>query len=53
MPFREKPLECGNNQLYVPAGCGGYTIWPLGYEVVPTYLSTVTQSVSGGAFNGF
>jgi hypothetical protein len=32
-----------NNQLYTPSSCSGYTIWPFGYEVVPTYLSSTSE----------
>lgn len=39
-----------NNQLYTPTGCSGYTIWPLGYEVVPTYLSNTDAMVFNEQF---
>jgi hypothetical protein len=32
------------NQLYLPNDCNGYSIWPLGYEVAPPYLSGTTSA---------
>jgi len=31
-----------NNQLYTPAGCPAYQLWPLGYTTPPPYLTGVT-----------
>lgn len=33
----------GVPQLYVPGDCSGYDIWPLGYRLVPFYLTTVPK----------
>lgn len=38
------------NQLYVPTGCNGYTIWPFGYEVAPAYLNGTTEAVVNNQF---
>ena len=35
-------VDESTNQLYTPTGCTGYEIYPYGYEVVPTYLSTTS-----------
>lgn len=43
-------IEQGSNQLYIPSGCSGYTIWPMGYEILPTYLSSVSQTVYNDHF---
>ncbi len=39
-----------NNQLYTPAGCAGYNIWPLGYNATPAYLSGVNSSTFNSQF---
>lgn len=39
-----------NNQLYAPAGCPAYTIWPLGYNATPAYLSGVNSSSFNSQF---
>lgn len=36
-----------SNQLYTPADCSAYTIWPLGYNSTPPFLTGVSSS----AFN--
>lgn len=32
------------DQLYTPTNCGGYNIWPLGYSVVPPYLTNTSST---------
>jgi len=39
-----------NNQLFTPAGCAAYTVWPLGYNAIPPYLAGVTASTFNSQF---
>lgn len=32
------------NQLYTPASCSGYDIWPFGYHIVPSYLNGTSEA---------
>jgi hypothetical protein len=36
-------IDESNNQLYTPTGCGGYDIWPFGFNIVPDYLTTTDK----------
>lgn len=38
------------NQLYMPTGCAGYDIWPIGYKVLPPVLAPVTKEVFNDRF---
>lgn len=40
-------IDESSNQLYTPANCSAYTIWPLGYNSVPPFLTGISSS----AFN--
>ncbi len=35
-------IDESNNQLFTPTGCGGYEIWPFGYNIVPEYLNSTS-----------
>lgn len=37
-------------QLYTPAGCTGYDLWPLGFEVVPPYLAGIDPATYNDRF---
>lgn len=39
-----------DNQLYIPAGCPSYEIWPLGYTSTPPYLSGVAEASFNSKF---
>jgi hypothetical protein len=40
-----------NNQLYAPAGCSAYDIWPLGFNATPAYLAGVNSSTFNSQFS--
>ncbi len=37
-------IDESTNQLYTPTGCGGYEIWPFGFDVKPEYLTGVVEA---------
>lgn len=39
-----------SNQLYTPADCSAYTIWPLGYNATPSFLTGVSSSTFNTKF---
>ena len=41
-------IDENTNQLYTPSGCTGYAIYPIGFNILPPYLSETSE----GAFNG-
>lgn len=43
-------IDEADNQLFVPTDCNGYTIWPLGYDVRPSYLSGTEEATFNDQF---
>ncbi len=43
-------IDESTNQLYTPTGCTGYDLWPIGYEVVPPYVSQTELAAFNGQF---
>jgi hypothetical protein len=43
-------VDENTNQLYIPAGCTGYDLWPMGYAVVPPYVGTTNTSTFNTQF---
>jgi hypothetical protein len=43
-------IDESTNQLYTPTGCTGYDIWPLGFSVIPPYLSSVEPAAYNDRF---
>jgi hypothetical protein len=43
-------INSNTNQLFTPSGCTGYDIWPLGYTVLPPYLSNTNRSTFNERF---
>ena len=39
-----------NNQLYTPAGCSGYEVWPFGFNSVPPYLASQNSNTFNQQF---
>ena len=46
----ERRIDPATNQLYTPTGCTGYDLWPLGYRVLPPYLSAVDPATFNERF---
>jgi hypothetical protein len=36
--------------LFTPVDCAGYTVWPLGFNFVPPYVSAITESTFNDQF---
>lgn len=36
-------IDESTNQLYTPTSCNGYDFWPYGYNIIPDYLSTISE----------
>jgi hypothetical protein len=43
-------INDNTNQLYTPTNCTGYDIWPLGYSVLPPYLSNTNRNTFNEQF---
>ena len=41
-------IDENSDQLYTPTGCTGYDIYPIGFNILPPYLSATSE----GDFNG-
>lgn len=48
-PTEERVNE-NTQELYIPENCSGYNFWPLGYNVVPNYVSTISKSTLDNQF---
>ncbi|MFA0965013.1 Ig-like domain-containing protein [Roseivirga sp. BDSF3-8] len=46
----DERIDEATDQLYTPAGCTGYNFWPLGYNVVPPYVSTIPKATLDDQF---
>lgn len=46
----DKRIDESNNQLYTPSGCSASTIWPLGYNATPSYLTQTSLTTFNSQF---
>lgn len=45
-------IDEATSQLYTPAGCTGYDIYPIGFNILPPYLSETSQEDFNSRFTG-
>ena len=43
-------IDPATDQLYTPTGCTGYDLWPIGYRILPDYLSTIPEETYNERF---
>lgn len=43
-------IDENTNQLYTPTSCNGYDFWPFGFDLIPDYLSTMTETTFNQRF---
>jgi hypothetical protein len=43
-------IDENTNQLYTPTSCNGYDFWPFGFNLVPDYLNTITETTFNQRF---
>ena len=43
-------IDENTNQLYTPTGCTGYSLWPIGFAIVPPYVSQADEATFNNHF---